>query len=120
MNAGPIFVFGSNRAGIHGAGSALHARKFFGAVLGKGEGRTGQSFAIPTKDEFLRVLPLDDIRKSVGKFIFYALEHPDLHFQVVPIGCGLAGYTPDDIAPMFEKAPANVELPDVFLKVLGR
>jgi len=111
-----IFVFGSNRAGIHGAGSALHARTKCAAVLGVGEGRTGQSFAIPTKDEHLRVLPLKDIYRSVSKFIFYAAEHPELQFDVVDIGCGLAGYKVGDIAPMFKQHPPNVH----FLGELGK
>lgn len=107
-----IFVFGSNLAGRHGAGSALHAAKNFGAQRGVGEGRTGDAYAIPTKDRNLRVLPLADIRKSVDAFIEYALDHDMLQFDVVKIGCGLAGYREDEIAPMFALAPKNCVLPD--------
>lgn len=114
-----IFVFGSNRAGVHGAGSALAARRLHGAQLGVGEGRTGNSYALPTKDMRLRTLPLNDIRVHVANFVAYAEAHPELEFDVVAIGCGLAGYTPDDIAPMFEDAPPNINLPESFMTVLG-
>lgn len=113
-----IFVFGSNLAGRHGAGSALHARRYFGAELGVGEGRTGLSYAIPTKDRSLRILPLEAIEKSVKKFLEYAKEHPELHFFVVEVGCGLAGYKPEQIAPFFEGHSDNVRLPLNFWNLL--
>lgn len=109
-HANRIFVFGSNLAGRHGKGSAEAARRCFGAVVGVGEGRTGQSFAIPTKDAKLRVLPLTDIAASVERFLEYAQQHPELTFGVVDIGCGLAGYTADQIAPFFADRPPNVYL----------
>lgn len=108
MNAHRIFVFGSNRAGRHGKGSALEARRRFGAVVGVGEGPTGQSYAIPTKSESLQILPLSEIRSAVLRFLDYARQHPEVEFDVVDIGCGLAGYKPSVIAPMFEGHPANV------------
>lgn len=108
----PVFVFGSNEAGRHGAGAALAARKHHGAVYGVGRGRTGNAYAIPTKDARLRVRPLADIRRDVDAFLAYAAGRPDLRFQVTPIGCGLAGYRPDQIAPMFEGAPNNCDLPN--------
>lgn len=114
-----IFVFGSNLAGIHGRGSALHARKLFGALQGVGEGRMGSSYAIPTKDKFMRSLSLDEITVHVQIFLTYAREHSDLTFYMVEIGCGLAKYTPEDIAPMFKGYPSNVKLPIAFLKVLN-
>lgn len=110
-----IFVFGSNLAGRHGAGAALHARKNHGAIYGQGIGRQGNSYGIPTKDERLKTLPLNEIRKYVDQFIKYAKENPDLKFQLTAIGCGLAGYQPEDIAPMFNGAPKNVIKPEVFL-----
>jgi len=106
-----IFVFGSNLAGRHGKGSALEARETYGAVYGVGEGRTSRAYAIPTKDANLRVRPLDDVASSVKTFVAYAHEHPELEFQVVKIGCGLAGFTEAEIAPMFESAPTNCRLP---------
>lgn len=106
-----IFVFGSNLAGRHGKGAALYARQHHGAEYGVGEGRTGNSYAIPTKDEKLRTLPLADIEQSVKKFIRYAQLNTHDVFQVTRIGCGLAGYTDDQIAPMFEGAPKNCMLP---------
>lgn len=107
----PIFVFGSNRAGRHGKGAALFARQHFGAVCGEGVGRTGNAYAIPTKDEFIRTLPLACIKASVDEFIVYANANPLLIFEVTRVGCGLAGYTDGEIAPMFSDAPDNCLLP---------
>jgi len=114
----PVFVFGSNLAGRHGKGAALWARQHRGAIYGQGAGPQGNAYAIPTKDHQLRVLPLDVIRGYVREFLDYAHRHPDLRFELTPIGCGLAGYRPDQIAPMFANAPANVILPDAFRAVL--
>jgi len=114
-----ILVFGSNLAGKHGAGSALHAKRFYGAKYGVGVGRQGTSYAIPTKDKNLKVLPLDQIESYVKDFLKYAKENPDLSFDVVKIGCGLAGYTPDQIAPMFVGYSENVKLPKEFINIIG-
>ena len=106
-----IFVFGSNLAGRHGKGAALEARTKYGAEYGVGEGRTGFAYAIPTKDHDLRPRSLGVIELSVERFIKYAEEHPELEFLVCRVGCGLAGYTDEEIAPFFAKAPTNCELP---------
>lgn len=111
-----IFVFGSNLAGRHGAGAALCALKEHGAVYGVGYGRTGNAYALPTKDWFIKTLPLTVIKDYVKEFIEYAKEHSDLQFQVTRIGCGLAGYTDAQIAPFFREAPANCVLPDGWRK----
>lgn len=113
-----VFVFGSNLAGRHGKGAALHARKHFGAIYGKGEGRQGNSYAIPTKDGNLNTLSLDDIYIFVLEFKMYARDHFEESFNVTEIGCGLAGYTPDDIAQMFNGCPENVNLPESFKKII--
>jgi hypothetical protein len=114
-----IFVFGSNEAGRHGKGAALSARLNHGAVYGQGEGLQGDSYAIPTKDRNLGVRSIDEIASSVTTFLEFALSRPDLTFNVTPIGCGLAGYKPKDIAWMFDlPAPKNVNLPREFLEVL--
>lgn len=110
-----VFVFGSNLAGRHGRGSAHEAMLRHGAKYGVGVGRCGNSYAIPTKDEQLRVLSLNCIAKYVEDFIAYAKAHPELTFDVVAIGCGLAGYEPSQIAPMFSGAPSNCNLPKSFL-----
>lgn len=107
-----IFVFGSNLAGRHGKGAALEARTKYAAEYGVGEGRTGFAYAIPTKDRELRPRALGNIELSVETFIAYAKAHPELEFLVARVGCGLAGYVDDEIAPMFKDAPANCELPD--------
>lgn len=115
-----IFVFGSNEAGRHGKGAALEARRNHGAVYGQGEGIQGRSYAIPTKDAHLRTLPLDVIAAYVKRFKGFANACPEMTFHVTPIGCGLAGYSPADIAPMFADAPANCELAAVFRDFLNQ
>lgn len=115
----PIFVFGSNLAGRHGKGAALWARQHRGAIYGQGVGRQGDAYAIPTKDHQLRVLPLDAIGAHVAAFLDYARVHPKERFELTPIGCGLAGYQPNQIAPMFAAAPTNVVLPPVFAATFG-
>jgi hypothetical protein len=106
-----IFVFGSNLAGRHGAGAALAAYREHGAVYGQGIGLQGKSYAIPTKDENLRTLPLNRIKKYVDGFVRFAELNPDMLFNVTRVGCGLAGYEDNDIAPMFANAPENCILP---------
>lgn len=102
-----IFVFGSNLAGRHGKGAALKAREEYGAEYGVGKGRTGNAYAIPTKDKKLRPLSLSRIQYYVSQFLYYANSKPNLKFYITRIGCGLAGYSDKDIAPMFQTAPAN-------------
>lgn len=113
-----IFVFGSNIEGRHGKGAALEAARHYGAVRGEGEGHHGRSYAIPTRQtamgraQRLITLRLSDIEIHVRTFLDYAREHPELGFYVTRIGCGLAGYTEDQIAPLFRGAPDNCTLPD--------
>jgi hypothetical protein len=113
-----IFVFGSNLAGRHGKGAALHARENYGAIYGQGVGLQDNSYAIPTKDAHLKTLPLADIRNHVDSFKSFAANHTHLTFEVTAIGCGLAGYEPANIAPMFNDAPENCILPDAFRSIL--
>lgn len=110
-----VFVFGSNLAGMHGGGAARVARLRFGAVMGKGVGMQGRSYAIPTMQGGTKT-----IRPYVNDFIAYAKEHPELTFLVTPIGCGIAGFEPEDIAPLFEEASnvENIWLPKSFWEVL--
>ena len=110
-----IFVFGSNLAGMHGGGAARIARLHFGAVMGKGIGLQGQSYAIPTMQG-----GVETIRPYVDKFIAYAKRHPEKHFLVTPIGCGIAGFEAEDIAPLFERAKEmkNISLPESFWEVI--
>lgn len=115
--AGTVFVFGSNLAGRHGLGAALLARQRFGAKPGASEGLQGSSYAIPTKDARLRVLTLDVIAVSVGRFVVFAEAHPELGFFVTRVGCGLAGYRDDQIAPMFEPAPANCSFAESWMRL---
>jgi hypothetical protein len=92
--------------------TTVHARQHYGAEYGVGVGRTGDAWAIPTKDAALRTLPLDRIQQYVQQFLAYAERHPRLVFKVTAIGTGLAGYRHEDIAPMFARAPANCRLPE--------
>jgi hypothetical protein len=99
-----IFVFGSNEAGIHGAGAAKFAAKHYGAVRGQGRGFTGDCYAIPTKDAKIKTRPLDAIKKDVDLFISIATDemYQDLQFNITKVGSGLAGYSWEkDIKPMF-------------------
>lgn len=113
-----ILVFGSNLAGRHGKGLAKESLKL-GAVLGIGEGLQGQTYALPTKDEKVKTLPLNEIAKHIETFKQYAQEHPELEFLVTKIGCGLAGYHPIQINPLFgwwdRHTHKNITLPLEFL-----
>lgn len=102
-----IFVFGSNLAGRHGAGAAKYALKYHGAKTGVFFGKEGDSFAIPTKDEYLNTLPLCNIEYFVQQFIKYTINSPTQNYKVTRIGCGLANLKDEDIAPMFKKATPN-------------
>jgi hypothetical protein len=109
-----IFVFGSNLAGRHGAGAARDARLFHGAIYGQGEGLQGDSYAIPTKGWRMETLSLRTIQGHVATFLAFDTSHPEMTFQLTPIGCGLAGYRPEQIAQMFNPCPANVIVPEKF------
>lgn len=102
-----IFVFGSNTAGVHGAGAAQYAYSKKGARYGHGYGQSGESWAIPTKDDNIESLPLDLITCFVTGFLAFATCKRKMNFFVTRIGCGLAGYKDSEIAPMFVGAPKN-------------
>ena len=110
-----IFVFGSNLAGMHGGGAARLAYQKFGAVWGQGVGLQGQSYAIPTMQG-----GVETIQPYVDEIIEFAKQHPQLKFLVTEIGCGIAGFSPSEIAPPFEQAGEvkNIYLPERFWMVL--
>lgn len=113
-----VFVFGSNERGIHGAGAALYAAANFGAIHGCGFGHFGQSFAIPTKDYRIKTLSLERIEDYVQMFKAYAHNHQEFLFRVTAIGCGLAGYSPRDVAPLFawtEQYANVIREPEIYL-----
>lgn len=114
LEPGQIFVFGSNANGFHGGGAAAAAVRLFGAVYGQGDGLQGQSYAISTMEGMAAM------RDNVNRFIAFAREHPELTFLVTRIGCGIAGYTADEVAPLFHDAlgVGNIWLPGEFWKVL--
>lgn len=107
-----IFVFGSNLRGAHGATGAKDAYEHYGAILGCGVGMQGRSYAIPTKDKNFQSHSLPVLREYVDQFLDYAREYPYMRFLLTRIGCGLAGFREDQIAPMFLHAPENVILVD--------
>lgn len=111
-----IFVFGSNLAGRHAGGAARVATERFGAIWGQGVGLQGKSYAIPTMQG-----SVETIQPYVDEFIDFAQKHPDLKFLVTPIGCGIAGFTPNEIAPLFKEALGleNVLLPKSFADILA-
>ena len=110
-----VFVFGSNLAGFHGGGAARAAYNKFGAIWGQGVGMQGQSYAIPTMQG-----GVETIAPYVDEFIEYAKNHPEKRFLVTEIGCGIAGFAPEEMAPLFAKAVdvENITLPQRFWEVL--
>lgn len=111
-----IFVFGSNLQGFHGGGAARSAWQYFGAVMGCGVGLQGQSYAIPTMQG-----GVETIKPYVDEFVAFARDNADKHFLVTRIGCGIAGFTDEDIAPLFAGAVGlgNVSLPREFIQILA-
>lgn len=109
---------GTNLRGAHGKGAALHGRRKHGAVLGQGEGLQGRSYGIPTKGMKLEILSPAEIQKHVKKFLYFAAANMHLDFFVTRIGCGLAGFTDEEIAPFFVNAPMNCQLPEEWIKIL--
>ena len=112
-----IFVFGSNLEGLHGGGAALLAYERFGAVWGQGTGLQGKSYGIPTMHG-----GIDAIAPYVDEFIAFAREHRELKFLVTEIGCGIAGFTVEEMAPLFRKAldGVNIYLPQRFIDILEK
>ena len=110
-----IFVFGSNLAGAHGGGAARIAYQRFGAIMGQGVGLQGQSYAIPTMQG-----GVETIKPYVDEFIVFAAKHPEMKFLVTKIGCGIAGFRDEEIAPLFVGAidVENVILPKSFVEVI--
>lgn len=108
-----IFVFGSNLAGSHGGGAARLAYNRFGAIWGQGVGLQGQSYGIPTMHG-----GVEAIKPYVDEFIEFAKQHPEYQFLVTKIGCGIAGFTIEEMAPLFQQAieVENIILPESFVK----
>ena len=115
LNPNEIFVFGSNLAGSHGGGAALLAYNRFGAIWGQGVGLQGQSYGIPTMQG-----GVETIKPYVDEFIEFARQHRKFKFLVTRIGCGIAGFKNEEIAPLFNDAidVENVILPKDFVDVL--
>lgn len=112
LEANEVFVFGSNAEGHHGGGAALIAHRHFGAVWGEGHGHHGRTYAIDTMSG------LDVLAAEAQTFRDYAAAHPELRFLLTPVGCGIAGYHPDQVAPLFTGLPGNVTVPRSFMPFL--
>ncbi len=120
LEPGQVFVFGSNQSGRHGKGAAKQALTW-GAKWGQGSGLQGRTYGIPTKNySVTKRLPLGHIQSYVDEFVTFAQAHPELQFLVTEIGCGLAGYDPKQIAPLFRAAVHldNVILPHRFARLM--
>lgn len=117
LQSNEIFVFGSNLAGRHAGGAAYLAYKRFGAIWGQGVGLQGQNYAIPTMQG-----GVDTIKPYVDEFIEFAKRNPQLKFLVTEIGCGIAGFSVEEIAPLFKQAieVENIYLSERFWNVLGQ
>ncbi len=115
LKPGEVFVFGSNLSGHHGGGAARIALDRFGAIWGQGVGMQGDTYAIPTMQG-----GTETIKPYVDEFIAFAKEHPERTFLVTRIGCGIAGFRDEDIAPLFAEAlpVANIILPKSFFDIL--
>ena len=115
-----IFVFGSNEAGRHGRGAAKTALQW-GAQYYNAAGLQGNTYALPTKDRNLRTLPLTKIQHYIEQLEAVIGHNPDKHFLITEIGCGLAGYKAEEIAPLFRNILRfqNISLPKKFLTVLA-
>lgn len=113
-----VFVFGSNTKGIHGSGAAKTAQLFFGARRGIGEGFCGQSYAFPTLNAdsrggfHLEKRTDDELIESANKFLDFAEAHPEMIFLLTKVGCGLAGYTEEEMKNLFDNTPPNVVKPE--------
>jgi hypothetical protein len=107
-----ILVFGSNLRGAHAGGAARLAKDKFGAQEGVGEGLTGQCYAFPTLTANFSKVSRAALEASRDRFFAAARQHPEKTFLLTKVGCGIAGFTEDEIRPLFENAPANVVLPE--------
>jgi hypothetical protein len=114
-----IFVFGANERYVHGAGAAKQALKF-GAIYGKGF-LQGNTWALPTKDKNLNVLPLSSIKEHIKDLYNCAAENQHLVFLVTKVGCGLSNCSPKQIAPLFASfkyIPPNIIFPKEFAEII--
>jgi hypothetical protein len=117
LSENEIFVFGSNLAGVHGGGAAALAMEW-GAVWGQGVGLQGQTYAIPTMFD-----SAEEMKPYIDEFLAFAKSRPDRKLLVTEIGCGIAGFTPEEVAPFFkavvDERIENVYLPESFAGALG-
>ena len=116
LDSDEILVFGSNIQGLHHGGAALSALKHFGAIDGQAEGIQGQSYAIPTVGN-----TFEELKAAIERFTEYVVMHPENKFMLTAVGCGAAGYSAAQIAPLFRQAYSfgNVYVPESFLQYVS-
>jgi hypothetical protein len=113
-----VFVFGSNLMGHHAGGAARFAVDYRAATQGIGQGPTGRAYALPTMAQLGVPLTLEGVRAAVTLFKVYAYVREDLEFFVTPVGTGIAGFTHEEIAPLFADAPSNCVLPAEWQEII--
>ena len=104
-----VFVFGSNAQGLHGAGAARYAVDHHGAIMGQGEGIQGDSYALPTMEGW------ESVVSAVARFLVFALENPSMTFHVTRVGTGIARWSDEEVAPLFQAAPENCQFSSIWL-----
>ena len=113
-----MIVVGTNDMGLHASGAAAQAYRDFGALMGQARGALGgQSYGIATLDRDMQKVPLEDIASQARDLKTCALANPDKEFLLTAVGCGIAGFSVEEIAPLFQNAPSNVVLPDEFIPI---
>ena len=103
-----IFVFGSNEMGYHGGGAAAYAREECGAVMGVGEGLTGEAYALPTCSSPGKAMPISAVKLACQRFQDFAHAHPEMDFLLTAVGCGIAGFKTHQLGVWFPNLPDNV------------
>ena len=114
-----VFVFGSNLSGYHGSGSAKYALDHCGAIMYRGEGLQGDSYALPTVGKNIRKMSFVRVKKYIDNFLEYAKAHPEFEFKVTQVGCKRAGFTVEQIAPLFASASDNCYFDTAWKDILG-
>ncbi len=117
LNPNEVLVFGSNVSGQHNGGAAMYALNHFGAIEGQAEGIQGHCYAIPTHGN-----TFGGLKKAIARFTDYVVMHPRKRFMLTAVGCGEAGYSVEQIAPLFRQAYSfgNVYVPKAFLPYMSK
>lgn len=119
LQSNEIFVFGSNLAGEHGGGAARFAYKKFGAIWGQGVGLQGSSYALPTLDRERQKIGIRELEQHVETLYAILVDNQRTNFLITKVGCGIAGFTIAEIAPLFKPfmSLSNCSLPIEFIEL---